>query len=75
MATYTEIVTAIDTAIASGVSGPGSIESGDMKITYRDLTELLALRKYYWNLKTQEANASSSKLGIRFLKAVPPGSS
>jgi len=74
MATYTEIVTAIDTAIAEGVSGPGLVESGDMKIAYRDLTDLLELRKYYWDLKNQEANAGSAKLGIRFLKAVPPGS-
>jgi hypothetical protein len=73
MATYTEIVTAIDVAISSGVLGPGELTSGDMKIRYRDLTELLALRKYYASLANQAATANTSNLGIRFLKAVPPG--
>jgi hypothetical protein len=48
MATAAEMITAIDSAIEAGVSGPGEITFADGRsIKYRTLTELMQLRSHY----------------------------
>jgi hypothetical protein len=56
MATASEILTAIDAAILSGVSGPGRIKAADgREIEYRSLNDLRAIRKDFAAIVASES--------------------
>jgi hypothetical protein len=62
MATAAEMITAIDEAIESGISGPGEITSPDGRVTkFRSLDELMRLRSYY--AKIYRSGNSTVRLG------------
>ena len=62
MATPAEIIAAIDTAIASWVGSPVTINEQGNSVTYRSLKELMAARHYYAQL---DATSSTSRHGFR----------
>jgi len=63
MATYAEIITAIDQAIADGVGSPVSVSRNGRTITYRGMDELIKARKYYKSL----AAGSSGKRPFKII--------
>jgi len=71
MGAYATILAAIDAQIAAGVEKPGTLEFDGRSIKYRDLRELLTLRKYYAKLEAGDTGLGG--LGVRFFNTQQPG--
>jgi hypothetical protein len=67
---YQTILDSIDAAIASGAAAPLTISAGDRNLTYRNMDQLLAARKYYAGLAAAAATraASGRGFGISYIK-------
>jgi hypothetical protein len=57
--TYQTILDEIDTAIAAGVSEPGTLSfPNGQSVTYRSLPELLSVRQHYEKLLAELVNST-----------------
>lgn len=64
MASYAEIIAAIDDAILNWIDGPIRMSHNGKSVEYRELSDLIKARKYYVKLQ----QASSGGRGFKISK-------